>query len=165
MPSWLPDFNSSLYRGLQVPCQQSAVAIQHWPIRTITNDITSILIGHLQIFKFCLLTNDLKTTVQRFSKFLQQRQPCEPIREQNSNPSAIWLDGTVLTLATGCCKNLEKRCIQYAKTPGMEPGNEVRYEVCYIPWEPPQICSSFPELGRHFRTFLYKSKSTAYYLP
>lgn len=23
--------------------------------------------------------------------------------------------------------------IQYAKTPGMEPGNEVRYEVCYIP--------------------------------
>jgi len=38
---------------------------------------------------------------------LQQRQPCEPIREQNLNPSAIWLDGTVLTLATGWCKNLE----------------------------------------------------------
>ena len=42
---------------------------------------------------------------------LQQRQPCEPIREQNLNPSAIWLDGTVLALATGCCKNLEKCCI------------------------------------------------------
>ena len=41
---------------------------------------------------------------------LQQRQPCEPIREQNLNPSAIWLDGTVLALATGWCKNLEKRC-------------------------------------------------------
>ena len=40
-----------------------------------------------------------------------QLQPCEPIKEQNLNPpSAIWLDGTVLTLATGCCKNLEKRC-------------------------------------------------------
>jgi len=43
--------------------------------------------------------------------WLQQHQPCEPIREQNLNPSAIWLDGTVLALATGCCKNLEKRCI------------------------------------------------------
>ena len=32
---------------------------------------------------------------------------CEPIMEQNSNPAAIWLDGTVLTPATGCCKNLE----------------------------------------------------------
>ena len=42
---------------------KSAVVIQHWPIRTITNDITSILIGHLQIFKFCSLTNDLQTTV------------------------------------------------------------------------------------------------------
>jgi len=31
---------------------KSAVVIQHWPIRTITNDITSILVGHLQIFKF-----------------------------------------------------------------------------------------------------------------
>ena len=31
---------------------------------------------------------------------LQQQQPCEPIREQNSNLSAIWLDGVVLTLAT-----------------------------------------------------------------
>ena len=41
---------------------------------------------------------------------LQQRQPCEPIREQNLNP-AIWLDGTGLALATGCCKSLEKRCI------------------------------------------------------
>jgi len=39
---------------------------------------------------------------------LQQCQPCEPIREQNSNPSAIWLDGTVLTLATGCWKDFEK---------------------------------------------------------
>ena len=38
---------------------------------------------------------------------LQQHQP---IREQNLNPSALWLDGTVLALATGCCKNLEKRC-------------------------------------------------------
>ena len=41
---------------------------------------------------------------------LQQRQLCEPMREQNLNPSAIWLDGMVLVLATGCCKNLEKRC-------------------------------------------------------
>ena len=38
---------------------------------------------------------------------LQQRRPCKPIREQNLNPSAIWLDGTVLALATGWCKNLE----------------------------------------------------------
>ena len=29
----------------EVPCQQSAVAFQHWPIRTITNDITWILIS------------------------------------------------------------------------------------------------------------------------
>ena len=28
---------------------KSAVVIQHWPIKTITNDITSILIGHIQI--------------------------------------------------------------------------------------------------------------------
>jgi len=42
---------------------KSTVAIQHWPIRTIKNDITSIVIGHLQIFKFCSLTNDLQTTV------------------------------------------------------------------------------------------------------
>jgi len=40
-----------------------AVVIQHWPIVTITNDVTSILIGQLQIFRFCLLTNDLQTTV------------------------------------------------------------------------------------------------------
>ena len=43
---------------------------------------------------------------------LQQHQPHEPIREQNLNPSAIWLDGTVLALATGCCMNLEKCCSQ-----------------------------------------------------
>ena len=42
---------------------KSAAVIQHWPIRTITNDITSILIGHFQIFRFCSLTNDLQTTM------------------------------------------------------------------------------------------------------
>ena len=52
-----------LYCGLQVSCQQSTVVIQHWPIRTITNDIISILIGHLQIFKFCSLTNACQTVV------------------------------------------------------------------------------------------------------
>ena len=46
---------------------------------------------------------------------LQQSQPCEPIRKQNLNPPAIWLDGTVLALATGCCKNLEKRCTVVCK--------------------------------------------------
>jgi len=52
---------------------------------------------------------------------LQQRQPCEPIREQNLNPPAIWLDDTVLALATGCCKNLEKRCIFPSCTAEHEP--------------------------------------------
>jgi len=42
----------------------------------------------------------------------QQHQPCEPIIEQNSNPSAISLDGTVLTLATRHCKNLESAVIR-----------------------------------------------------
>ena len=46
-----------------LPVSKSSVLIQHWPIRTITNDITSILIGHHHIFKLCLLTNDLQTTV------------------------------------------------------------------------------------------------------
>ena len=46
---------------------------------------------------------------------LQQRRPCKPIREQNLNPSAIWLDGTVLALATRCCKNLEERCTWLGK--------------------------------------------------
>ena len=41
---------------------------------------------------------------------LQQHQPCEPIREQNSNLSAVWLDGMVPTLATRCCKSLENVC-------------------------------------------------------
>jgi len=38
--------------------------------------------------------------MQQFSKFLQLQQQCELIKEQNSNLSAIWLDGAVLTLAT-----------------------------------------------------------------
>ena len=42
--------------------------------------------------------------------WLQWCQPCEPIREQISNPSAIWLDGTVLALASGSCNNLEICC-------------------------------------------------------
>ena len=56
---------------------KSALLIQHWPIRTITNDITSILIGHLQIFKFCSLTNDLQTTVYTRSNFHTFRQEFE----------------------------------------------------------------------------------------
>lgn len=43
---------------------------------------------------------------------LQEHWPCEPIRVQNSKilhlNSAFWLDGTVLTLAMKCCKNLKK---------------------------------------------------------
>jgi len=51
------------YCGLQVPCQlKSAAVIQHWLFGTITDYITSIVIDHLQIFKFCSLTNDLQTT-------------------------------------------------------------------------------------------------------
>ena len=34
---------------------------------------------------------------------------------QNSNPSAIWLAGMVLDLATRCCKNLEKRILHQHK--------------------------------------------------
>ena len=41
--------------------------------------------------------------------WLQQHQPCEPIREPNSNPSAIWLDSTALALTTWCCRNLAKQ--------------------------------------------------------
>ena len=38
--------------------------------------------------------------------WLQDCWPCEPITDQNSK---FWLDSTVLTLATGCRKTLEKR--------------------------------------------------------
>ena len=68
-PGWLhkPEPPGPFTRHGTVVCKslvsKSAIVIQHRPIRTITNDITSILIGHLQIFKFCLLTNDLQTTV------------------------------------------------------------------------------------------------------
>jgi len=55
-----------------------------------------------------------------FSKFLQlqvtQNQPCEPTREQKSNPSAIWLDCMVSLLqldVAGTWKNsvLEIKCV------------------------------------------------------
>ena len=39
---------------------------------------------------------------------LQRCQPCEPIRKQNPNSSAIWLDSKVLTLAFICYRDLEK---------------------------------------------------------
>jgi len=47
--------------------------------------------------------------LQQFSNFrLQQHQLFEPIRQQNSNPSAIRLDGTVLTLCNWMVKEVGK---------------------------------------------------------
>ena len=69
----------------------------------------------LKLFHWLENQWDIRLTILVIGRFfpvfwLQQRQPCEPIREQNSNPSAIGLDGIVLTLVTGCRKNLEKYC-------------------------------------------------------
>jgi len=75
----------------------------------------AIAFGELQLVQHATIPKQMfMSCLQCFSKFLQlrlqQHLPCEPIREQNLNPFAIWLDGTVLALATGCCKNLGKRC-------------------------------------------------------
>jgi len=41
---------------------------------------------------------------------LQEREPCHPIKLQKDLNSALWLAHTVDAVATGSCKNLEKRC-------------------------------------------------------
>jgi len=41
---------------------------------------------------------------------LQGREPCHPIKLQKVLNSALWLAHTVDAVATGSCKNLEKRC-------------------------------------------------------
>ena len=54
--------------------------------------------------------------VQHFCNFrLQWCQLCEPIREQNSNPSAIWLDDMVLTLANQMLQELGKTLYTYSR--------------------------------------------------
>ena len=42
---------------------------------------------------------------------LQEWEPCHPIKLQKDLNSALWLAHTVVTVATGSCKNLEKHCI------------------------------------------------------
>jgi len=41
---------------------------------------------------------------------LQEWEQCHPIKLQKDLNSALWLAHTVDTVATGSCKNLEKRC-------------------------------------------------------
>ena len=92
-----PSENQKEDLGSTVVCKslvsKSTVVIQHWPIRTITNDITSILIGHLQIFNFCSLTKDLQTTVGWGGSV-----PCA--RNAGVLPIGSWLHSCVHLLET-----------------------------------------------------------------
>ena len=47
--------------------------------------------------------------------WLQECQPCEPIREQNS--TAIWLDGTTVTMTIRCWNKSEKETLSLVPRP------------------------------------------------
>jgi len=62
------------------------------------------------------ITTKMASPTRNYSVFpsscnirLQEREPCHPIKLQDLN-FALWLAHTVDAIATGSCKNLEKRC-------------------------------------------------------